>query len=91
LKNDPVHPAEQAIARAVIAQLTYADTTAQSLFEFNGRWGDTEQPTRPGQPIVQLEPADFQIGTQRELDLAFKYLEDAECYAISNETYRVSD
>lgn len=90
-KNDPVYPAEAAIGRAVIAELAYSDAAEQPLFQFNGRWGDTDQPIKPGQPIVQLDPADFQIGAQRELDLAFKYLPDPECYAINNETYRVPD
>jgi len=89
--NDPPFPAEEAIGRDVIAQLAYKDAAAQLLFELRGRWGDSEQPTRPGQSIVQLEPTDFPIGALRELDLAFKYPADADCYAMNNETYRMPD
>ena len=91
LTNDPAFPGEQAIGHGVIAHLEYCHAAGEPLFEFNGRWGDTEQPISPGKPIVQLEPVDFLIGAERELDLAFKYPEDAECYAMSNETYRVPD
>ena len=40
---------------------------------------------------MTLLPADFPIGLRRELNLAFKYPADQECYGFNNETYNLPD
>jgi hypothetical protein len=56
--------------------------------------GDTAQPPQlpPGQsPAQVLAMIDFGIGQERELDIAFKYQDEAECFGMSNETYQYKD
>jgi hypothetical protein len=56
------------------------------LFFLDARWGDTDQP-QPGQMTIALLSVDFKVGQTRELDIAIKFPEDADCHGMNNDSY----
>lgn len=76
------------------AELDFFDEADHLLCTLHGRWADTIQPPflPPGQSAAQvLAMADFGIGQERELDIAFKYQDETDCFGMSNETYTYQD
>jgi hypothetical protein len=93
-KNDPQLATDGSIARNVLAELEFFDESGHLLCAFLGRWGDMPQPPHLPQgqsPAQTLAMADFGIGQERELDIAFKYQDESDCFGMSNETYSYRD
>ncbi len=93
-KNNPERSTERSIGKNILAELNYFDDADHLLCTVLGRWGDTPQPPYllPGQsPAQVLAMVDFGIGQERELDIAFKYQNEADCFAMSNDTYAYRD
>ena len=88
--NDPQVPTDNSIARGIIANISYlAKKDLKPILSQAGRWGDSPQPpaVQKGTPVVDLAHMDFPIGAIRELNLAIKYPEDSDCYAVNNQSY----
>jgi hypothetical protein len=89
--NDPKRSTGMSIARQVLAEIVFTDAkTEGEICRVRGRWGDTLEPSRLPQhltPEDALATVDFAIGQIRELDIAYKYPDEQECYAMSNDTY----
>lgn len=94
-KNDPKRSTVNSIARNILAEMAFYDAVSESLIcSVRGRWGDTPEPPRllPHQTTADaLATVNFEIGQERELDIAFKYPDERECFAMSNETYGTAD
>ena len=90
-KNDPKRSITNSIARDILAEIVFSDAAAEGVIcRVRGRWGDTLEPSRLPQhltPEDALATVDFAIGQIRELDIAYKYQDEPECYAMSNDTY----
>lgn len=89
ITNDAATSAPDSVAKQVGAFLAFYNADGRFLFSFAGRWGDTPQPPHLQQNQVPFEllNVDFPIGGTRELNIAIKYLEDAECYGVNNDSY----
>ena len=85
--NEPANAVPNAVAKDVIATISYCDDTGKEIASVNGRWGDSPQPTDPFNPMIDLVPAEFKIGLPRELNIALKYPEDDSCYGFHNGSY----
>jgi hypothetical protein len=93
-KNDPKQATPNSVARNIRAELEFFDSAGNALCRFQGRWGDTIQPPYLPQgqsPAQVLVTANFEIGQDRELDIAFKYPDETDCFGMSNETYAYRD
>jgi hypothetical protein len=93
-KNDPEQSTENCIGKNILAELDFFDDGGHLLSTVRGRWGDTPEPPYlpPGaSPAQALAMVDFGIGQERELNIAFKYLDEADCFAVSNEIYAYPD
>lgn len=88
--NDPVVPTPDGVAKDVLGIVEFFDATGKKLYFLDGRWADTDQP-QPETPTVQLLSVNIPIGQTREMDIAFKYPEDDDCYGVNNDSYRTSD
>jgi len=92
-ENTPQFHCDSAVARHVIAKLKYFNIDVEQnprfLFEFDGRWATNEQPI-PGQANKNILTTDIQIGETVELDLAVRYLEEEDAYAVNNESFQYS-
>ena len=93
-KNDPRLATQSSIARNILAELEFFDESGHLLSTLLGRWGDSPQPPHLPQgqsPAQTLAMVDFGIGQERELNIAFKYQDEADCFGMSNETYAYKD
>jgi hypothetical protein len=93
-KNDPELSTESSTAKNILAELEFFDDSGHPLCSLLGRWGDTPQPPHLPQgqtPAQTLAMVDFGIGQERELDIAFKYQDEPDCFGMSNETYAYRD
>jgi hypothetical protein len=91
-KNDPLKTTPHSMARDILAEIRFFDEkTGAFLLEVQGRWEDTTEPQlAAGQTAAEdLSGVDFKIGQTRKLDIAFKYQNESECFATSNEVYAV--
>jgi len=90
-RNDPKRSTTNSIARGILAEIVFLDARTDAVIcSALGRWGDTLQPPQlPPHltPADTLTTVDFAIGQERELDIAYKYPDEQECYAMSNDTY----
>jgi len=92
-KNDPKVATDTSVARDVLAEISFYDESSRDLLcSLQGRWGDTLEPPllRDGTPEEKLATVNFAIGQERELNIAFKYQREPECYGMSNDSYKVS-
>lgn len=58
----------------------------QRLFEVYARWATNAQP-KPDVPTKDILATDIRIGETVELDVAVKYLHEAEAFAVSNDSW----
>jgi hypothetical protein len=90
VENDPPSPSADSVASMVTPRLAFLDWNGEERFSFVGRWSDSNQP-RPF-PVGFIPPEsstiDIPIGVRRQLDLAIKYDQEAECFGFNNESYR---
>lgn len=86
ITNRPSHHTPDGIARNILATITFRNEAGNDLFTMDARWADTRIP-RPGESIISLLSTEIPIGQTRELDIAFKLPEDAECYGINNDSF----
>jgi hypothetical protein len=88
-KNDPQFNSASAVANDVIATIDFYDANPpyKHLVEMHGRWADSAQPTSIQQSSAEFRTAKFNIGEARELDIAFKYVEEPDCYAVNSENW----
>lgn len=87
--NKPKNRTNQNSVVGVRAEISYLDADKNFLFQVQGRWSHSDQPTeiRKGQRVT-LESTDFpNNGAPRSLDLIIKYPEDNYCYAYDNNSY----
>jgi hypothetical protein len=91
-KNDPKKTTPNSRAK-VLAEMEFYDANSGAfLCQMYGRWGDSTQPPHlaPGQTVSDnLAAVDFEIGQERELNIAFKYQQESDCFGMSNKTYEV--
>jgi hypothetical protein len=87
--NDPEVSSERSRATEVAAILTFRDDSGTSLFEFEGRWTDSTQPSNlpRDRTITELSTVNIPIGTTRLVGVAIKYLDDGSCYGVTNRSY----
>lgn len=87
-RNDPTTPAETAVARGILAEITFLDRDRQTILRrIPGRWENTPAPISDFDPPAAI---DIGIGECRVLDLALKD-PGTGVYAFSNESYRARD
>ena len=88
--NDPKFPTEHGNANGIGATIAFLDSNNTELFNLDGRWGDSTQPSsvERGQSTFHLLTVDLPIGRTREIDIAFKYPEETDCFAFNNESYQ---
>lgn len=82
-------------AKAVIAKVSFYDSSGNFLIDMDGRWTDSAQPVGPHwQSVVPLLETDFRIGAKHDLDIAFRdssitYLEmNPGFVALNNDNFR---
>jgi len=87
--NDPEVSSERSLATEVAAILTFRDSSENILFEFEGRWTDSTQPSNlpKDRTITELSTVSIPIGTTRLVGVAIKYLDDGSCYGVTNRSY----
>jgi hypothetical protein len=88
--NDPVVPTPDGVANDVVGTVEFFDASGERLCFMDGRWADTDQP-QPGTSTVQLLAVNIPIGQTREMDIAFKFPDDEDCYGVNNDSYRARD
>jgi hypothetical protein len=88
-RNQPEFHSETANAKDVIAEASFYnidDGTRKFLFVDYPRWATNDNPK-----IEELNkhyvPTDIKIGGMAELDLAVKYLNESEAYAVTHQSY----
>lgn len=88
-KNDPQFNSASAVANDLIATIDFYDANPpyEHLVEMHGRWADSAQPTSIQQSSAEFRTAKLNIGETRELDIAFKYIEEPDCYAVNSENW----
>jgi hypothetical protein len=87
--NDPLESSAESVATEVSARLYFLDAEAHELFNIEGRWSDSTQPSnleRHRTP-AELKTATIPIGSYRILDLVLKYDHESRCHAVNNESY----
>jgi hypothetical protein len=90
IENDPVRSTTKSIATDIAPRLTFfCDVTGDRLFEFEGRWSDSVQPSQLPQDRTptELKTTSIPIGAKRRLDVVMKYAHETVCCAINNESY----
>jgi hypothetical protein len=89
-RNDPEFRCDAAIAREVIARMEFFNIDVEQnpdrLFEVYARWATNPQP-KPGVPTKEILATDIRIGEMVELDVAVKYLHEAEAFGVSNDSW----
>jgi len=90
VENDPLVPTADSVARQVTARISFCRVDGTKLFDFDGRWSDTIQPSRLPllEPTIELNTVDIAIGVRRELDLVLKYDAETDCFGVNNKSYR---
>src|SRR5262249_37736344 len=90
LANEPIVPEENSVARQIRATLKFYNASGERLFEMDGRWSDSPQPSQrdPGQDIIKILAVDFPIGQRRSLDIAFKDKAKGDCYGVNNDSWQ---
>ena len=79
-RNDPALPTTDSIAHQLTCNIMYIDAgTSECVLEGSGRWMDSIPPS-PTSDTPEL--IDFAIGQSRQLCVAVKPLDKADCYAI---------
>ncbi len=92
--NNPKPITDSNSAKDVRAEITFYDIHRNVLLgPIEGRWGETEHPTRMEKgEQKQIESIDFpNNGAKRHINLIIKYPEDEFCYAYNNESYLYKD
>ncbi len=91
--NDPLDPEEESVAKQVRATLKFYSASGDRLFELDGRWSDSPQPSQrdESQDIINILAVDFPIGQKRSLDIAFKDKTKDDCYGVNNDSYLFPD
>jgi hypothetical protein len=91
LINDPETSTIDSCAAGVNASIQFRDPLSGRILlgENAGRWADTPQPSQmaPDRDINEMLAIDFPVGRTRCLDIAIKYRDDEECYAMNNDSY----
>jgi hypothetical protein len=96
-RNDPEFRCDAANAKEVIARMEFfnidVEQSPQRLFtrafesgKVYARWATNPQP-KPGVPTKDILATDIRIDETVELDIAVKYLHDAEAFAVSNDSW----
>jgi hypothetical protein len=88
ITNQPKVNSSEADGRRIRATVRFYDETGRELVTMdNARWADsTQQRDRdPSVDITSVLAVDFPIGITRPLDIAFKYIEEDECYASNDD------
>ncbi len=93
LQNQPDTQAPESVATGVSATILFHDSNGNRLFSMDARWADTAAPFEREHydDITEILAVNFPIGQQRTLDIALKYPEDAECYAMNSDNYNAPD
>jgi hypothetical protein len=75
-------------ATNVLAKVTYEDEDGNTFNQF-GRWADSDQPEKLSYLDSKntLLPMSFLPGSEHELDIAAKFLEDFSCYGVNNDSF----
>lgn len=72
-------------AANVKARLRFSDSAGNVITEMHGRWADTDMEGRRDTILRAPEVPLRANGNPRLLDIALKYLEDDQCYAMNDE------
>lgn len=90
LVNDPETAEPSAKAHQVAAKITFTDRAGKSVLEIDGRWSESEQPSKRdiSQSRLDLLRMDFDIGDERSIDIAFHDLQEDSFYAYNNDSYQ---
>jgi hypothetical protein len=77
------------IAKDVQAKISFIDATGKNIPGLKGRWAETDQPELRGPLASKLDllRVDFFVGSDLQLDLAAKFIADAQCFAIDNDSF----
>jgi hypothetical protein len=87
--NSPTHPYPNAVAKQVIAKVTFI-ANGSITREIDGRWPESTQPNtliNNWESTTELLRMDFNIGDERSVDIAFKEIDTADCYMFNNDSY----
>lgn len=85
LKNDSQVTAEKVGAAIKFSKIE--NRVLQSLIELeHGRWADGPYPS-PEHPKSEINLTDFGPQQIRDLDIALKYPDDVDCYAVNNDNF----
>jgi hypothetical protein len=89
IENDPIQSAVESVATDVNARLFFFKSDGQELFNIEGRWSDSTQPSNleRHRTAAELKTATIPIGSYRDLDLVLKYNHEARCHAVNNVSY----
>ena len=90
--NDPLHSYPGAMVDGVVAKVRFL-RERQVLLEMDGRWSDSDQPSTRDwrQSRNDLLSTNFGIGSEHDLDIAFKDVGTGEVFAWNNDNYNYID
>lgn len=71
--------------RGVAAKIEYQDASGK-LFQLDGRWADSDQPTDPTRSTTHLLRVDFNVGDEHPLDIVAQFHDG--CYAVNTDSLR---
>jgi hypothetical protein len=90
--NDPVFPGADSEATGVRASITFLKPGGTE-FTMDGRWADAPQHGERlrSSDITTVMSVPFPVRQERSLDIAFKFRDDAECYAVNDSSFQWRD
>jgi len=94
--NEAQIPMDSAVARDVIARINFFNCEVEQnpilALSTYARWASNPQPSQllSHQTNREILATDIRIGETVELDIAVRYLDEDECFAVDNNSYYFS-